>query len=211
MSAASKWRNGWRQRALPLVLGLAAAGSGVLAAGVVAPPVALKPPSAFSGIGNRDQRSLALFREMGKVIQSPRCLNCHPVGDNVTRGEAMIPHLPRIVRGEGGFGAAGMHCTTCHHAENSVAAGIPGNPAWRLAPPEMTWQGRTLGQICRQMLDPKRNGGRTLQQLVEHMTKDDLVGWGWHPGVDRRPAPGTQAQFGALAKAWADNGARCPL
>ena len=26
----------------------------------------------------RAARSVALFTEMGKVIQSPRCLNCHP-------------------------------------------------------------------------------------------------------------------------------------
>jgi hypothetical protein len=25
-------------------------------------------------------RSIALFREAGKVLQHPRCLNCHPAG-----------------------------------------------------------------------------------------------------------------------------------
>jgi hypothetical protein len=42
------------------------------------------------------------------------------------------------------------------------------------------------------------------------MAEDSLVGWGWHPGAGRAPAPGTQAEFGALIKAWADSGAACP-
>jgi hypothetical protein len=46
--------------------------------------------------------------------------------------------------------------------------------------------------------------------LVKHMAEDDLVGWGWHPGAGRTPAPGTQKQFGELIKAWADAGAGCP-
>ncbi|PYM55919.1 MAG: Isoquinoline 1-oxidoreductase subunit, partial [Candidatus Rokuibacteriota bacterium] len=37
-----------------------------------------------------------------------------------------------------------------------------------------------------------------------------LVGWAWNPGADREPAPGTQAMFGALVKAWAASGAVCP-
>ena len=42
------------------------------------------------------------------------------------------------------------------------------------------------------------------------MAKDELVGWAWKPGVGREPAPGTQAAFGALVKAWAESGAACP-
>ena len=46
--------------------------------------------------------------------------------------------------------------------------------------------------------------------LVHHVAEDSLVGWGWNPGGNRKPAPGTQAEFGALIKAWADTGAACP-
>jgi hypothetical protein len=42
------------------------------------------------------------------------------------------------------------------------------------------------------------------------MANDGLVGWGWHPGPGRDPAPGDQQTFGALAKAWIDSGAACP-
>ena len=69
---------------------------------------------------------------------------------------------------------------------------------------------RSLAQICAQLKDPARNGGHTLAQIVEHMTHDTLVGWAWAPGGDREPAPGTQASFGALVKAWTEAGAACP-
>jgi len=42
------------------------------------------------------------------------------------------------------------------------------------------------------------------------MSHDSLVGWGWNPGDGREPAPGTQAEFGDLIKAWVDTGAACP-
>ena len=42
------------------------------------------------------------------------------------------------------------------------------------------------------------------------MAHDELVGWGWNPGVGRTPAPGTQEEFGKLIQAWADSGAQCP-
>jgi hypothetical protein len=87
---------------------------------------------------------------------------------------------------------------------------IPGNPRWGLAPIEMAWEGKSMGEICRQIKDPRRNGGRSLELLHEHLAKDELVGWGWHPGPGRDPVPGTQARLGELIKAWIDSGAACP-
>ena len=74
----------------------------------------------------------------------------------------------------------------------------------------MAWQGRSLGEICEQIKDTDRNGGKTLAELIEHMAEDDLVGWGWNPGEGREPVPGTQEAFGDLYKAWAATGAHCP-
>jgi hypothetical protein len=74
----------------------------------------------------------------------------------------------------------------------------------------MAWQGKSLGQICQQMKDPARNGGRTLALLHEHLAHDDLVAWGWTPGEGREPAPGTQQQLGELTQAWINTGAECP-
>jgi hypothetical protein len=176
--------------------------------------VTLRAPSAFAGIRDGKKRSLALFAEMGKVIQHPRCMNCHPRTDSPTQGDAMRLHEPPVTRGLDGHGVTAMRCQTCHGDANVSFAGergsIPGNPHWHLAPRDMAWQGRTLGQICRQIKDPARNGGKSLAALVEHNRDDNLVGWAWNPGEGRKPAPGTQARFGDLTQAWVEAGAYCP-
>ena len=87
---------------------------------------------------------------------------------------------------------------------------VPGHPRWALAPIEMAWEGKSIGEICQQIKDPQRNGGRNLELLHEHLAHDDLVAWGWAPGAGRDPAPGSQGQLGALIRAWIDSGAACP-
>ena len=170
----------------------------------------LKDPAEFAGIADPAARSVALFNEAGKVITHPRCVNCHPAGDRPLQTDSQRLHIPAVQRGDGGLGAAGLHCTTCHQQANYDPAAIPGHPAWHLAPIEMAWQDRSLGQICAQIKDPERNGGRSMAELVDHMAHDSLVGWGWAPGRGRAPVPGTQAAFGALIQAWVDTGAHCP-
>jgi hypothetical protein len=178
------------------------------------PPVSLRPVSAFASAGDATKRSIALFEEAGKVIQHPRCVNCHPAGDRPSQGMTSKPHEPWVRRGADGFGAVGMRCGTCHQGANfdpgPGAISVPGHPKWHIAPIEMAWQGKTLGEICRQIKDPGRNGGHTIDQIVTHMSDDSLVGWAWAPGTGREPAPGTQAAFGALIRAWAQSGAACP-
>jgi hypothetical protein len=170
----------------------------------------LRPVAAFSTIRDPHQRSLALFQEGGKVLQHPRCVNCHPAGESPTQTDAMRPHRPPVVRGEAGHGAPGLPCTACHHDANFDPAHVPGNPKWQLAPLSMAWQGKSLGEICEQIKDPARNGGKDMAALLHHMAEDELVGWGWAPGMNRTPAPGTQAQFAQIMRAWADAGAACP-
>jgi hypothetical protein len=177
--------------------------------------VELRPPAAFSSIADPRERSVALFREAGKVIQHPRCVNCHPAGDHPLQGEDGHLHVPAAARGAEDMGVPGNYCTACHHDTNVVPPatpkiGIPGHPRWQLAPREMAWQGKPLGEICAQLKDPERNGHRTLAELHEHMAQDDLVGWAWHPGAGREATPGTQQTFGALIQAWIDTGAACP-
>jgi hypothetical protein len=176
----------------------------------------LKPAAEFQSITDATQRSWALFEEAGKVIQHPRCVNCHPATERPLQNMAMHPHQPPVLRGEGGMGMPGMTCNTCHGAANAEVVGqaetlksIPGHPAWHLAPIEMAWEGKTLGEICRQIKDPERNGGKTLAEITEHMAHDSLVGWGWQPGAGREPVPGSQAVFGELIAAWVESGAAC--
>ena len=179
--------------------------------------VELKPLAQFSSIKDEKQRSVALFTEAGKVIEHPRCMNCHPAGNSPLQTMAMKVHQPPVRRGDADMGVPGMTCNTCHGPENAPIVGqsdtlksMPGNPNWHVAPIEMAWVGKSLGQICQQLKDPARNGGKDLAQIVEHMAHDDLVGWGWNPGEGREPVPGTQEAFGELIKAWVDTGAACP-
>jgi hypothetical protein len=179
-------------------------------AGSLAGAQDLRAPETFSSITNPSERSRALFVEAGRVLQHPRCLNCHPVGERPTQGNDGHPHSPLVVRGAVDWGAIGMRCTTCHQNANYEPSGVPGHPLWHVAPKSMAWQTKTLGQICAQIKDPRRNGGKTLAAIHEHMAQDSLVGWAWTPGGNREPAPGTQAQLGALIAAWIQSGAACP-
>lgn len=179
-----------------------------------AKPEGLKPVGAFASIADPAQRSAAIFTEMGKVLTHPRCVNCHPRTDRPNQGDAGTPHNPPVLRGAAGMGVPGLECATCHGPSNVAFANgegsIPGDPAWHLAPISMAWEGKSVAQICQQIKDRKRNGNKSLAQLHEHNAHDSLVGWGWKPGAGRAPAPGTQAQFGELTKAWIDTGAKCP-
>ena len=126
----------------------------------------------------------------------------------------MRPHHPPVVRGNGGFGAAGMECSTCHGTENVSYTGapgsIPGHEAWHLAPLSMGWAGLSSTEVCEQLKDPERNGGKDLAGIQKHNAEDGLVGWGWTPGEGRTTPPGDWATFGALTQAWVDAGAHCP-
>jgi hypothetical protein len=169
----------------------------------------LKFVSAFDSIADPRVRSVALFTEIGRVLQNPRCMNCHPRTERPTQTSAMRSHMPWVSRGVDGGGEPNMRCTTCHNEQNVAASSVPGNPKWRLAPVEMAWQGKTLGEICEQLLDPTRSH-MDRDALLHHMAEDELVGWAWAPGGNRTPAPGTQAEFGSLVEAWLETGAACP-
>lgn len=171
---------------------------------------ALASPQSFATIADPAARSAAYFTELGKVLTSPRCTNCHPATDRPRQGDAKRPHQPPVYRGVDGMGLASLRCSNCHGGANFDPAAMPGHPAWHLAPAEMAWEGRTVAQICQQIKDPARNGGRSLQDLIEHIGDDTLVGWAWHPGPGRTPAPGTQAEAKALVIAWVESGAACP-
>jgi hypothetical protein len=173
-------------------------------------PNELFKPSDFAGITDPRERSKAIFMEASRVLMHPRCVNCHPNGDVPHQGNNMALHDPPALRGPDNHGVVGMECTGCHQDQNLELARVPGAPHWALAPIEMAWVGKYPHDICEQMKDPKRNGGKTLAQIAQHSAHDELVGWGWKPGADRAPAPGTQAQFGALIAAWVENGAACP-
>jgi len=198
-----------RVRVVVAVAGMLA---GMLTAHAVADDSAnrLANVDSFASIADPAARSAAILTELGKVLTHPRCVNCHPAGDRPRQGDVMRLHQPPVERGADGFGLPAMRCPICHQAANFEPAGVPGNPIWHLAPREMGWEGKTLGEICAQIKDPARNGNRSLEALVEHIGTDHLVGWAWAPGGNRTPAPGAQKEAGALVEAWVRTGAVCP-
>lgn len=155
----------------------------------------------------------AAFNRAWTVFASPRCRNCHPSGDAPLQGEDGHVHIQDVKRGPDGKGVYGMKCNTCHQVANLPGANMPpGNPKWSLPPPHMKMviQGETAGEFCHQLKDPATNGHRTLAQVIEHVSSDDLVGWGWNPGDGRTLPPLTRPEFVAAMKTWVDNGAACP-
>ena len=157
--------------------------------------------------------SRAAFLQIYKVFTSPRCQNCHPAGDSPLQGDDSHVHLQNVKRGKDGHGVYGMRCDTCHQSANLPGANMPpGNPKWSLPAAEhkMVFVGRTAAELCRQLKDPKQTGGRSLAQLLEHVSSDDLVGWGWDPGTGRALPPLSRADTVAQMKIWIDGGAACP-
>ena len=181
-----------------------------LAAGAAAAQSTLAPPESFASIADTEQRSVAFFTELGKVLTHPRCVNCHPAGDQPRQGDLARLHQPPVERGPDGLGSVTMRCPICHQKANFDPGRVPGHPEWHLAPRSMAWEGKTLPGICEQIKDPVRNGNRKPEDLIHHIGEDTLVGWAWAPGYGRQPAPGTQKIAGALVEAWVKSGAACP-
>jgi hypothetical protein len=158
--------------------------------------------------------SQAAFLQVYKVLISPRCQNCHPSGsDAPLQGDDSHIHIQNVKRGADGHGVTAMRCDTCHQDHNLPGAHMPpGNPKWALPPPEhkMVFVGRAPGALCRQLKDPKQNGGRSLQQLFDHVAHDDLVGWGWDPGDGRSLPPLSRDETSKAMRTWIDGGAACP-
>lgn len=160
-------------------------------------------------------QSRAAFNTMMDVITHPRCINCHP-NDNVPKqGDDSHPHTFGITRGIEGSGFEATSCITCHQTENNGYSGVPGAPHWSLAPASMGWQGLSRNEIAAQMLDVKTNGGKNHEELITHMTEDELVLWAWKPGIDangmqRELPPVSEDDFKSAVKEWFKNGAIIP-
>jgi hypothetical protein len=158
-------------------------------------------------------RAREAFLSIIPVLKHPRCLNCHSTGDYPRQGDDGHTHAMNVRRGSDGHGKYGQKCSTCHQEYNVAGLNMPpGAPNWHLPPPDMPmiWEGRTPGQICRQIKDPKQNGGKTIAQIVEHMTSDKLVLWGWEPGEGRTLPPMGHDEFSRKVVEWSRYGAACP-
>ena len=165
-----------------------------------------------SGESSNDEN----FNLMMKVITHKRCLNCHPSDNTPKQGEDSHPHYFGIKRGVANNGFEATNCNTCHQEENNNFSGVPGAPHWGLAPASMSWEGLSNIEIANSFLDKSKNGGKTHEELVEHLTEDPLVLWAWEPGIDdegmqREKPPVSKEDFIFAVKAWFDSGAIVPI
>jgi len=158
-----------------------------------------------------------------EVASHPRCANCHtgpsdrPMWSGPAYGKTR-PHGMNIRAGDSRIGAELLMCSTCHTTskqtdknDNNVPHAAPRVAmAWRLAPVEAHWFGRSSLQICEQLRDPELNGGRTMQELAEHLDHDLILHWAWSPGGGREAAPYSLQEHIDDILAWGVAGYPCP-
>lgn len=156
------------------------------------------------------QASLQAFQKMLTVLKHNRCMNCHPSGNHPLQGDDAHLHLFNVQRGKDNQGLPAMRCNTCHQKENNPYSNVPGAPHWQLPAKSMGWQGLSDAQIGEVLLNKSKNGGRSLSDLLHHMTQDPLVLWAWNPGKNREKPPLSQQEFAKAVKTWIDNGAVVP-
>lgn len=174
--------------------------------------------SAVREVGNptddNPAKARAAFADAAKVFFSARCINCHPGGDNPLQGDDNKPHEPLIPRGKEGRGSEDIQCAMCHLEKNTDGDKMPpGVPDWHM-PPEnqkMIFQGLTIAQLCNNLKDPLKNGGRkNVKDAVEHISTDPKVLWAWTPGNGRTTPPISHSDFVKKMNEWLVNGAACP-
>ncbi len=165
---------------------------------------------------------LAAWDNIHVVLTHPRCLNCHVGADNVPLwGTAEVParaHGMAINAGNSRIGAETLPCKACHQTStrpNIVPHAAPHTGMdWQLAPALFQWTDRSSAEICAQMRDPARNGGRDAAGLIEHIHDDaestGFITWSFAPGAGRDPAPGSlQSHLEDMAN-WTAAGMPCP-
>ncbi|WP_421945014.1 hypothetical protein [Pedobacter sp.] len=156
--------------------------------------------------------STKAFMQVYKVLMSPRCMNCHPSGDIPLQGDDSHLHAMFPKRGVEGKGVTAMKCMNCHQPKNVPGLNTPpGDPNWHLPPAnmKMVFQGRTPAQLAKQLVNPKTNGNKTMEQLIAH-ADDGLVKAGWNPGEGRTLPPLSHAEFKKEWIQWIKTGAFAP-
>ncbi|GAA0562981.1 hypothetical protein [Chitinophaga japonensis] len=167
----------------------------------------------YGVVENDSTASKKAFLAAYEVLMHPRCMNCHPSGDAPLQGEDSHVHTQGVKRGHDGKGLYALKCSNCHQAENTPGLHMPpGNPNWHLPPEDMkmVFEGKSPRELAAQLLDPKLNGGKTKEALIEHVTHDPLVKAGWNPGEGRELPPLSHEEFARQFTRWIETGAYLP-
>lgn len=200
-----------------------------LAASIMAPFTAMV---YAEGEGSRDAlpsgsvsraAGLEAWKRIEAVVTHPRCANCHvdaggiPIWTLAGEKEDRV-HGMNIHGGVSRIGAEAIACSTCH-----MTSTLPNDPApappragipWQLAPVEFLWYGQNGTEICKQLRDPARNGGRDAVGLLDHLrhdaSLDGFIPRGWEPGEGRSTPPGTFEDHVRDVAEWGAAGQPCP-
>ena len=125
------------------------------------------------------------------MLLHPRCVNCHPPDDRPRQGDRHAG--ARSARGARRRRRRRARACTARPATRTATSSSPACPARRSGTSRRSrWRGSAArrAQICAQIKDPARNGGKTLEQIWEHSAHDELVAWGWTPGHGRDAGAG---------------------
>ena len=171
----------------------------VLIAALLATPVAAEETELSAPEAVSTEEGLVAWARVYEVTSHPRCSNCHvgpsnvPMWSGPSYGRTRL-HGMNINAGESRIGAEAVLCSTCHAFREDNANNLPHMAPqvamnWQLAPVEAEWFGKTSEEVCNQLRDPDRNGGRTLKELIDHLGHDLILHWAWSPGGGREPAP----------------------
>ena len=171
----------------------------VLIAALLATPVAAEEKELSAPETVSIEEGLVAWGRVYEVTSHPRCSNCHVGPSNVPMWSGPSygrtrSHGMNINAGESRIGAEAVLCSTCHAFREDNANNLPHMAPqvamnWQLAPVEAEWFGKTSEEVCNQLRDPDRNGGRTLEELIVHLGHDLILHWAWRPGGGREPAP----------------------
>jgi len=182
--------------------------------------IKINPPAEGSVTA---EQGLEAWSRIFEVASHPRCANCHtgasdrPMWSGPAYGKTR-PHGMNIRAGNSRIGAEFLLCSTCHTTsketsenDNNIAHAAPRVAmAWRLAPVEADWFGRSSLQICEQLSNPELNGDRTMLELAEHLDHDLILHWAWNPGGGREAAPYSLQEHIDDILAWGVAGYPCP-
>ncbi len=179
--------------------------------------VVINPPAE----GSVDEvTGLEAWARIYEVTSHPRCSNCHVGADGIPMWSGPSygrtrPHGMNIRAGESRIGAEYVPCQTCHAVRETGGNDLPNMAPqvammWMLPPSEAAWFGRSSAEICAQLRDPERNGGRTFMDLASHLDHDLILHWAWTPGGGREPAPYSLQEHVDDVLIWGVAGMPCP-
>lgn len=161
---------------------------------------------------------LVAWGRIYEVASHPRCTNCH-VGESGKPGWAALGygadalHGMNVQAGDSRIGAETMLCQTCHisaASDNEMPHAAPQiDDAWRLPPVALNWRDKTSEEVCTQMRNPETNDGFEGVELASHVRESAFVNWGFVPGGDRAPAPGSAEELARDIEVWVAAGTPC--